>query len=155
MTINRALIPLGDVIAAYREQPTRRHAVAEGVSRRLVGEFGCDFLECPGQGYRLRLSLVTYPTYLSPATTRTKSVRLHQIPTSSRAAQGHILVPVGCAAGLLQLERELRARQRIGTAGVTLGWRRLSPSAELFVDPESGKRCAVRDPGALGAERAF
>ena len=24
MTINRALIPLGDVIAAYREQPTRQ-----------------------------------------------------------------------------------------------------------------------------------
>jgi hypothetical protein len=38
---------------------------------------------------------------------------------------------------------------------VTLGWRRLSPSAELFVDPESGKRCAVRDPGALGAERYY
>ena len=80
---------------------------------------------------------------------------LLQIPTSSRAAQGHILVPVGCAAGLLQLERELRARQRIGTAGVTLGWRRLSPSAELFVDPESGARCAVRDTGALGAERYY
>ena len=80
---------------------------------------------------------------------------------SSRSLQARglrrvtILVPVGCAASLLQLERELRARQRIGTAGVTLGWRRLSPSAELFVDPEGGKRCAVRDPGALGAERYY
>ena len=36
-----------------------------------------------------------------------------------------------------------------------LGWRRLSPSAELFVDPESGARCAVRDTGALGAERYY
>ena len=33
--------------------------------------------------------------------------------------------------------------------------RRLSPSAELFVDPESGARCAVRDTGALGAERYY
>jgi hypothetical protein len=55
----------------------------------------------------------------------------------------------------MQLTRGLRARQRIGTAGVTLGWRRLSPSAELFVDPESGKRSAVRDTGALGAERYY
>jgi len=80
---------------------------------------------------------------------------------SSRSLQARglrrvtILVPVGCAEGLRQLARELRARQRIGTAGVTLGWRRLSPSAELFVDPESGARCAIRDTGALGAERYY
>ena len=80
---------------------------------------------------------------------------------SSRSLQARrlrrvtILVPVGCAEGLRQLARELRARQRDGTAGVTLGWRRLSPSAELFVDPESGARCAVRDTGALGAERYY
>ncbi len=64
-------------------------------------------------------------------------------------------MPVGCAEGLRQLARELRARQRVGTGGVTLGWRRLSLSAELFVDPESGARCAVRDTGALGAERYY
>ena len=40
-------------------------------------------------------------------------------------------------------------------AGVTLGWRRLSPSAELFVDPESGARCAIRDTGAPGARRYY
>ena len=80
---------------------------------------------------------------------------------SSRSLQARglrrvtILVPVGCAEGLRQLARELRARQRIGTAGVTLGWRRLSPSAELFVGPESGARCAIRDTGALGAERYY
>jgi hypothetical protein len=33
------------------------------------------------------------------------------------------------------------------------GWRRLSPSAELFIDPRNGARCAVRDTGALGATR--
>ena len=36
---------------------------------------------------------------------------------------------------------------------VAPGWRRLSPSAELFVDPGSGARCAVRDTGVLGAAR--
>src|SRR5882757_11261795 len=86
-------------------------------------------------------------------------MRGHRASSRSLQARGlrrvTILVPVGCAASLLQLERELRARQRIGTAGVTLGWRRLSPSAELFVDPESGKRCAIRDTGALGAERYY
>jgi hypothetical protein len=40
-------------------------------------------------------------------------------------------------------------------AGVTLGWRRLSPSAELFVHPESGARCAIRDTRTLGAERYY
>ena len=80
---------------------------------------------------------------------------------SSRSIQARglrrvtILVPVGCAEGLRQLARELRARQRVETAGVTLGWRRLSLSAELLVDPESGARCAVRDTRALGAERYF
>jgi hypothetical protein len=66
-----------------------------------------------------------------------------------------LLVPIGCAEGLLLLARELRARQSAGTAGVTSGWRRLSPSAELFIDLDSGTRCAVRDTGALGAERYY
>jgi hypothetical protein len=78
-----------------------------------------------------------------------------RIPTKLGAARVTILVPAGCAEGLRQLARELRARQRVGTAGVTLGWRRLSPSAELFVDPESGARSAIRDTGALGAERYY
>jgi hypothetical protein len=33
------------------------------------------------------------------------------------------------------------------------GWRRLSPSAELLIDPESGARCAIRDSRRSGAER--
>jgi hypothetical protein len=64
-----------------------------------------------------------------------------------------LVVPASCADGLLQLARELRARQRAETTGVAAGWRRLSPSAELFVDPQSGARCAIRDTGAPGAER--
>jgi hypothetical protein len=64
-----------------------------------------------------------------------------------------ILVPMGCAEGLLHLARELRARQRAGMSSPTAGWRRLSPSTELFVDPSTGARCAVRDTGAPGSER--
>ena len=66
-----------------------------------------------------------------------------------------LIVPIGCAEGLLFLARELRARQRAGTISATPGWRRLSPSAELFIDPDSGARCAVRDTGAIGAERYY
>ena len=66
-----------------------------------------------------------------------------------------LLVPIGCAESVLFLARELRARQRAGIAVVTPGWRRLSPSAELFVDPDSGGRCAVRDTGVLGGERYY
>jgi hypothetical protein len=35
------------------------------------------------------------------------------------------------------------------------GWRRLSPSAELMVDPRSGARCAIRDTRAAGDERYY
>jgi hypothetical protein len=66
-----------------------------------------------------------------------------------------LIVPIGCAEGLLFLARELRARQRAGTTSATPGWRRLTPSAELFIDPDSGARCAVRDTGAIGAERYY
>ena len=52
-------------------------------------------------------------------------------------------------------EEEFRARHRLGMAGVTRGWRRLSPSAELMVDAESGARCAIRDTGAPETERYF
>jgi hypothetical protein len=36
---------------------------------------------------------------------------------------------------------------------VAHGWRRLSPSCELFVEIESGARCAIRDTGASGVDR--
>jgi hypothetical protein len=62
-----------------------------------------------------------------------------------------LLVPEGSADGLRQLAREFRARHRMGISGG--GWRRLSPSAELMIDPESGARCAIRDSRAHGPER--
>jgi hypothetical protein len=64
-----------------------------------------------------------------------------------------LIVPAGCAESLVLLARELRARQRAATAGVTLKWRRLSPSAELFVDVKTGARCTIRDTGGPGLKR--
>jgi hypothetical protein len=76
----------------------------------------------------------------------------------SRSHQAHglcrvtLLVPDSCAAGFRDLARVLRARLRERTAG-PFGWRRLSPSTELMVDPRSCARYAIRDTRAAGAER--
>jgi len=64
-----------------------------------------------------------------------------------------LLVPIDCAQSLVHLARELRTRQKAGMPTAAPGWRRLSASAELFVDPTTGARCAVRDSGALGGAR--
>jgi hypothetical protein len=64
-----------------------------------------------------------------------------------------LLLPEGSADGLRQLAREFRARHRRGLSGG--GWRRLSPSADLMVDPRSGARCAIRDTRAAGDERYY
>jgi hypothetical protein len=78
---------------------------------------------------------------------------------ASRSLQGRrlqrvtLLVPTGCVEELRDLARVLRARQRERIVGPPLGWRRLSPSAELMVDPQSGARCAIRDTRAAGAAR--
>jgi len=63
-----------------------------------------------------------------------------------------LLVPESCVAGLRDLARVLRAQQQERTSG-PLGWRNLSPSAELKVDAAAGARCVVRDTRAAGAER--
>jgi hypothetical protein len=64
-----------------------------------------------------------------------------------------LLVPEGFVEILRQFARDLRRRERTVPAAETNGWRRLSPSAELFVDPDSGARCAIRDTGAPVIER--
>ena len=63
-----------------------------------------------------------------------------------------LLVPESCAEGLRDLARVLRDQQRERTAD-PFGWRKLSPSAELMVDPQSGARCAIRDTRQEGGER--
>jgi hypothetical protein len=54
---------------------------------------------------------------------------------------------------LSQLPRELRTRQKAGMSTAVSGWRGLGPSTELYIDPESGARCAVRDSGRARVER--
>ena len=66
-----------------------------------------------------------------------------------------LVVPESCAVGLQDLARVLRAQQEERTAAPPFGWRRLSPSAELMVDPRSGARCAIRDTRAAGDERYY
>jgi hypothetical protein len=41
-------------------------------------------------------------------------------------------------------------RSDAGSSHVAGQWRKLSPSAELMVDPGRGARCATRDTGAPG-----
>ena len=64
-----------------------------------------------------------------------------------------VLVPEASAEGLRQFARELCRRQETGATLVGGQWRKLSPSAELMVDPERGARCAIRDTGAPGEGR--
>ena len=53
---------------------------------------------------------------------------------------------------LRDLARVLRAQQRERTADL-FGSRKISPSAELMVDPRSGLRCAIRDTRDVGRGR--
>jgi hypothetical protein len=80
-----------------------------------------------------------------------------RLPAQSRRADGlcsvTLLVPESSAEGLRDLARVLRRRQRERTANPPFGWRKISPSAELIVDPQSGARCAIRDTRAAGGER--
>jgi hypothetical protein len=64
-----------------------------------------------------------------------------------------LIVPESCAMGLRDLARVLRTQQQHRTASPPQAWRRLSPSAELMVDPRSGTRCAIRDTRVAGAGR--
>ena len=61
-------------------------------------------------------------------------------------------VPEDYAEDLQRFARELRSRQR-GPAYPTPEWRRVSPSAELLVDPECQARGIIRDTFARGADR--
>ena len=54
------------------------------------------------------------------------------------------LVPEDCAEGFRQFARELRRDQEPGARPAGRVWRRLTPSAELMVDLQSGARCTIR-----------
>src|SRR5438105_15570798 len=77
----------------------------------------------------------------------------------SRASQGAVLrrvtvrVPEGRAEELRRFARDLRTRQPGGPTNAAQEWRRVSPSAELLVDPECQARGIIRDTRARGADR--
>jgi hypothetical protein len=63
-----------------------------------------------------------------------------------------VRVPEDYAEDLRRFARELRTRHAGGPAPA-LEWRRVSPSAELLVDPECQARGILRDTFARGADR--
>jgi hypothetical protein len=73
-------------------------------------------------------------------------------PQASRLRRVTLRVPEDYAEDLRRFARELRSRQR-GPAYPTSEWRRVSPSAELLVDPECQARGIIRDTRARGADR--
>jgi hypothetical protein len=73
-------------------------------------------------------------------------------PEAARSRRVTLRVPEDYAEDLQRFARELRSRQR-GPAYPTPEWRRVSPSAELLVDPECQARGIVRDTFARGADR--
>ena len=64
-----------------------------------------------------------------------------------------VRVPEGHAEELRRDARDLRTRQPGGPTNAAQQWRRLSPSAELLVDPECQARGIIRDTQARGADR--
>ena len=63
-------------------------------------------------------------------------------------------VPEDYAEDVRRFARELRTRQSGEPAAASANqWRRLSPSAELLIDPECQVRGIIRDTGALGPNR--
>ena len=64
-----------------------------------------------------------------------------------------VLVPDSSVEGLRQFARELCHHQAPVVFQMGRGWRKLSPSAELLVDPGCGARCAIRDTGAAAGAR--
>ena len=73
-------------------------------------------------------------------------------PEATRLRRVTLRVPEDYAEDLRRFARELRSRQR-GPAHPTPEWRRVSPSAELLVDPECQARGIIRDTFARGADR--
>jgi hypothetical protein len=64
-----------------------------------------------------------------------------------------VRVPADSAEDLRRFAQELRTRQRHEAAYAAPDWRTISPSAELFIDPECQARGIIRDIRARGADR--
>jgi len=70
-----------------------------------------------------------------------------------RLRNATVLVPENSVQALHDLARIFRARERERTLDPPFGWRRISPSAELMVDPRTGARCAIRDTHTTNVAR--
>jgi hypothetical protein len=66
-------------------------------------------------------------------------------PQPGRLRRVTVSVPEDHAEDLRRFARELRARQASGPEHPSSEWRRVSPSAELLVDPECQARGIIRD----------
>jgi len=75
-----------------------------------------------------------------------------RLPESTRLRRMTVRVPEDYAEDLRRFARELRSRQSV-PADLRSEWRRVSPSAELLVDPECQARGIIRDTRACGADR--
>jgi hypothetical protein len=73
-------------------------------------------------------------------------------PRAQRLRKITVFVPEDCVEGIRQFAQELRTRHA-EPAETPQGWRALSPSAELMVDPDRRARCSVRDTRAAGSGR--
>jgi phosphatidylserine/phosphatidylglycerophosphate/cardiolipin synthase-like enzyme len=84
---------------------------------------------------------------------------MSEVPPPSRPQQPTELrrvtvrVPEHYAEDLRRFARDLRTRQPGGSTNTAPDWRRVSPSAELLVDPECQARGNIRDTRARGADR--
>ena len=74
-------------------------------------------------------------------------------PLASSLCRVCVRAPEDHAEELRRFARDLRSRQPGGPADAAQQWRRLSPSAELLVDPECRARGIIRDTRARGADR--
>jgi hypothetical protein len=73
-------------------------------------------------------------------------------PAPARLRRVVVSVPEAHIEDVRRFARELRTRQQ-GSPASTREWRRLSPSAELIIDPECQARGIIRDTRARGADR--
>jgi hypothetical protein len=74
-------------------------------------------------------------------------------PHAQRLRRVTVRVPEESAEDLRRFAQELRTRQRHEPAYGAPEWRRVSPSAELLIDPECQARGIIRDTRARGADR--
>jgi hypothetical protein len=74
-------------------------------------------------------------------------------PPARRLCKVAVLVPEEAADAIRQFAQKLRARKWLEPPLRSAEWLKLSPSAELLIDPDCGARCAVRDTGAAGRDR--